>query len=125
MACEAPIIEKIEETYPGKEKKKVCYYQEKNGKEIIVEEKYFHQNGELKMSGKFENGEREGEWNAYFENKQLQSAGTFKEGLRTGEAKIYFPNGQLRYEGFYEKNEQVGHWKFYDEDGKLVQEKDY
>ncbi len=125
MACENPIIKKVEETYPGNEKKKVCYYQEQNNKEVKVEEKHFHQNGELKMSGKFVNGKRDGEWNAYFENKQLQSTGTFKDGKRKGDAKVYFPNGQLMYEGFYENNKEIGHWKFYNERGKLVQEKDY
>ena len=125
MACDSPIIEKVEETYPGNEPKKVSYYQEVDGKEVQVEEKHFHQNGELKMSGKFVNGKRDGEWNAYFENKQIQSSGTFKEGKRTGTAKIYFSNGQLMYEGFYENNKEVGHWNFYNEQGRLVKEKDY
>lgn len=125
MACESPIIEKVEETYPDNSKKRVTYVQEQDGKEVLVEEKHFHQNGKLKMGGKFLNGKREGEWKAFFENEQIQSLGTFKDGLRTGDAKIYYANGNIRYEGFYEKDKEVGHWKFYTEAGKLTKEEDF
>lgn len=125
MACESPVIQRVEEAYPGEEPKKICYYQEQNGYEIKIEEQQFYQNGDIKMSGKFVNGKREGVWNAYFQNKQIQSSGTFKDGLRIGEAKVYFPNGQLRYKGFYDKNKKTGHWNFYTEEGKLSQEKEY
>ena len=125
IACEAPIVEKMESTYPDNAPKKISYFQEIDGKEERVEEKYFHQDGKLKMIGKFLNGKREGEWKAFFNNDQLQSVGAFKEGQRTGGAKVYFPNGQLRYEGQYEGNKEVGHWKFYNEQGKLQEEKDF
>ncbi|PCJ28526.1 MAG: hypothetical protein COA97_00825 [Flavobacteriales bacterium] len=125
IACESPLIKKIDSTYPNNASKKISYFQEIDGKEMKVEEKYFHQNGKLKMNGKFLNGKREGEWVAYFNNEQLQSIGTFKNGYRVGEAKVYFPNGQMRYEGQYENDKEVGHWKFYNEQGKLVKEEDF
>lgn len=124
-ACETPIIEKVETKHPSGEKDRVSYYREVEGKKVKIEEKHYHMNGELKMSGKFLNGKREGEWKAYFDNKQLQSSGVFKNGLRTGVAKIYYPDGQLRYEGQYENDNEVGHWKFYNEKGDLVKEKDF
>jgi antitoxin component YwqK of YwqJK toxin-antitoxin module len=125
MACVSPIIEKVVETYPDNAKKTVTFHQDKDGKQVLVEEKHFYQNGTLKMGGKFVNGKREGEWKAFFENEQIQSLGTFKDGLRTGGAKIYYPNGNIRYEGFYEKDKEVGHWKFYTEAGKLTKEEDF
>ena len=125
VACEAPIVEKIDSTYPDDQPEKVSYYQEQNGEEVKVEEKNFHLNGKLKMSGKFLNGKREGEWIAYFDNEQLQSVGTFVAGNRTGPAKVYFPNGKMRYEGQYANNKEIGVWKFYNEDGKLKEEKDF
>lgn len=125
IACESPIIEKIESKHPNGKQNKVSFYQEVDGKEILVEEKYFHDNEVLKMGGKFLNGKREGEWKAFFNNEQLQSLGTFENGLRIGEAKIYYPNGQLRYEGQYEKDKEIGHWKFYNEEGKLIKEEDF
>jgi antitoxin component YwqK of YwqJK toxin-antitoxin module len=125
VGCQNPIVEKVEETYPDNQAKKISYFQEIDGKEIKVEEKYFHPNGKLKMGGKFLNGRRGGEWKAYFNNTQLQSLGTFKNGIQTGETKVYFPNGKLRYEGQYENSKEAGHWKFYNEAGKLVKEKDF
>ncbi len=125
LACDSQIVEKVEETYPDNAKKRVTYTQNQDGKDVIVEEKHFHQNGEFKMGGKFVDGKRDGEWKAFFDNGQIQSLGTFKDGLRTGEAKIYYPNGNLRYEGFYEADKEVGHWKFYTEAGKLTKEQDF
>jgi antitoxin component YwqK of YwqJK toxin-antitoxin module len=125
FGCESPIIEKVDSKHPNGEKKKVSFYQEIESKEVLVEEKYYHDNGKFKMGGKFKDELREGEWNAYFENEQLQSEGFFKAGKRFGIAKVYFPNGKLRYEGQYENDKEVGHWKFYNESGKLVDEKDF
>lgn len=125
IACENPIIEKIETKHPNGEKDKVAFFQEIEGKQILIEEKHFHDNGVLKMGGKFLNGKREGEWKAYFNNEQLQSEGIYKNGLRMSSAKVYFSNGQLRYEGQYENDKEVGHWKFYNEEGKLIKEKDF
>lgn len=125
IACENPVIEKIDSTYPDNQPKQISYYQEQEGKEVKIEEKHFHLDGKLKMTGKFLNGKREGEWKAYFNNNQLQSIGAFKNGERIGPAKVYFPTGKLRYEGQYENNKEVGHWKFYNEEGKLIKEEDF
>ncbi len=125
IACESPVIEKVETKYPNGEKNRVAFYQEKDGEEILIEEKHYHENGALKMQGKFLNGKRDGDWKAYFNNDTLQSIGEFKNGLRIGEVKVYFPDGQLRYEGKYEKDKRVGHWKFYNDRGELIKEEDF
>ena len=125
LACESPLIEKIETTHPNGEKNQVSYYQKVDGKEVLVKEKHYHENGVLKMEGAFLNGKREGEWRAYFNTKKLQSVGVFKGGIRTGKTQIYYPNGAVRYEGQYENDQQTGRWKFYNQAGQLVQEKNY
>lgn len=125
FSCETPIIEKVDTKHPSNTPKRVLYYQEIDGKEVLIEEKQYYDNQQFKMGGKFLNEKREGKWEAYFEDGQVQSIGEFKDGKRTGEAKVYFPNGQLRYEGQYEKDKEIGHWKFYNEQGKLVTEKDF
>jgi antitoxin component YwqK of YwqJK toxin-antitoxin module len=125
LACQSVKIEKVEEKYPDNKKKIVRFYQEKEGKEILLEEKHFHQNGKLKMNGKFLNGKRDGEWMSYFPNDQLQSTGTFINGVRTGAVKVYQHNGTLIYEGFFKEGKEFGHWKFYTSDGKLAKEEDF
>ena len=123
VSCESPLIKKIESTYPDNQSKKASYFKTIDGKEVKLEEKYYHQNGKLKMAGKFLNGKREGKWIAYFNNDQVQSIGVFKEGKREGEAQVYFPNGKLRYEGQYKNDKEIGRWKFYDEHGLFIEEK--
>ena len=125
LSCETPLTEKIEAKYPNDQPKLISYFREKDGKKEKVKEKYFHENGQLKMEGTILNGKREGEWKAYFDNGQIQSIGEFKDGRRTGATKVYYVNGKLFYEGFYNGEKKTGHWKFYNEKGNLVDEKDF
>ncbi len=125
FACEAPLVEKVESKHPNNEPYVVGYYKKEGDKEIKVEEKHFHDNGQLKMEGKLIDGKRDGEWKAYFNNGQVQSEGMFTNGNREGKAKVYFSDGQVRYEGEYKNNKKTGHWKFYNEQGKLIKEQDF
>jgi antitoxin component YwqK of YwqJK toxin-antitoxin module len=125
FSCEPPIVEKVIETHPDNAPKLVEYFQEIDGKEVLVEQKEFHPNGQFKMGGQFLNGKRTGNWEAYFEDGKTQSIGEFIDGERTGIVKVYFPTGKLYYEGQYENGKEAGHWKFYNEAGKLVNEKDF
>ena len=124
-ACTEPLTEKIEGKYPNQQPKLISYYKSVDGKEVKVEEKHYHDNGQLKMVGKLVDGKRDGEWVAYFNNGQVQSEGFFENGNREGIARVFFPNGQLRYEGQYKNNKETGHWKFYNEQGKLIKEQDF
>ncbi len=125
FACGTEIIEKIEVKHPNGSNKKVSYYELVGEKEVLVEEKYYHDNGQYKMGGKFLNELRDGEWKAYFETGELQSVGIFKNGESTGAINVYYPGEKLMYEGFYENGKPSGHWKFYNEAGQLTKEKDY
>ncbi|MCO6501177.1 MAG: hypothetical protein J5I47_12485 [Vicingus serpentipes] len=125
-ACEAPPIEeRVEETFANGQPKTIHYVQQIDGKEEVVEQKAFFENGQFKMGGKLLKGKREGMWKAYFEDGKLQSEGEFEGGVRMGIGKVYYPNGQLMYEGQYENDKAIGHWKFYNEEGKLTKEKDF
>jgi len=125
FSCQPQIKEKVEETHPDNKPKLINYYQEVNGNDELIEQKEFHLNGQLKMSGKFVNEKRDGKWMAYFDNGKPQSQGIFIDGKRTGSAKVYFANGKLRYEGEYKDDKEFGHWKFYNEKGELIKEKDF
>jgi len=120
-----PAEERVIETFDNDTPKIVNYVQQIDGKEEIVAQKAFFENGQLKMEGKLLKGKRNGVWKAYFEDGKIQSEGEFKDGVSTGISKVYYPNGQLRYEGQYKNNKETGHWKFYNEEGKLVNEKGF
>ena len=103
----------------------VEYVQMQDGKEQVVEQKVYFDNGQLKMNGKLTKEGRTGKWVAYFNNGKPQSEGEFKNGLRTGKSKIYYENGNLMYDGQYESDKKVGVWKFYNNKGEFVKEEKY
>jgi len=125
ISCKPSIKRKVITTYPNKQAKTVNYLQEIDGKEVIVEQKEYYENGQLKMGGKLLKGKMNGTWKAYFENGNLQSEGEFISGKRTGSGKVYYANGKLFYEGFYKNGKEIGKWKFYNKKGKLVKTKDF
>jgi len=125
FSCNSPITEKVEKTFPDNNPKLVSYYQKHFSKEEKVEQKEFYINGQVRLTGKFKDGLRDGEWKAFFEDGSPWSIGTFKQGKREGLAKVYYSNGKVRYEGQYNNDKQIGHWKFYNEKGELVTEKDF
>jgi len=125
-ACNnTPIKEVIKESYPNNQAKLIEFVQEVDGKEQVVEQKAYFEDGQFKMGGKLLEGKRNGKWSAYFSNGKLQSEGEFENGMRTGIAKIYYENGNLMYDGQYKNDQKIGVWKFYNEKGEFVKEEKF
>lgn len=120
--CGKKLTEKTESFYQNGKPCKVSYY-DRNG--VCVKEAEFYDNGQVKMEGGIKNGERDGEWTAYFADGRPQSIGYFKNGLREGAATVYRETGRLYMEGFYKEGKHCGKWKYYDEQGYLLREDDY
>lgn len=96
-----------------------------NDSTAFYETVYF-EDGSVKMEGGLdENGERHGEWKAFFTNGKVWSTGSFNHGKRDGKSVVYFPNGQKRTLGAYSNGKQSGTWKFWNEDGKALEEKNF
>lgn len=125
-ACgNSPIKEVVKESYPNNQAKLIESVQMIDGKEQVVEQKAYFDDGQFKMGGKLLDGKRHGKWTAYFKNGKLQSEGEFDNGLRTGMAKIYYDNGNLMYDGQYKNDQKIGVWKFYNEKGEFVKEEKF
>ena len=125
LACEQELTQKKLGKYDNGQVQLIQFVANEGGKEVVMKEQRFHENGQLEMEGDFEEGERHGIWKAYFKNGQLQSEGEFNKGIREGYSKVYYSNGHLMYEGQYSKDQKTGHWKFYNDSGVLVNEKDF
>lgn len=121
-SCSSQMTEKVEASYPSGKTQTMRYYDRNNN---CVREAEFYESGQTKMEGTMKDGQREGEWTAYFPDGRIQSQGTFKNGKRTGAATVWQENGNLLQEGFYKDGKHVGKWKFYDEQGNLLKEVDY
>ncbi|WP_242083243.1 energy transducer TonB [Aestuariivivens sediminis] len=57
-----------------------------------------YDNGNIKVSGHYENGKRTGEWKNYFDNGQLSQVYSYTDGKVNKERKSFFKNGVLKFE---------------------------
>ncbi|MCD4745216.1 MAG: hypothetical protein K8R58_02835 [Bacteroidales bacterium] len=124
FACSTSYKKIIEETYPDGAPKIVKYYTDNTSKELIKEVQYY-QNRNLKLEGKYKNGQRDGKWTYWYENGNKWSEGNYNNGIDDGMKTVWYGNGQKYYEGNYSNGKRVGKWRFWDEAGKLVKEVEY
>lgn len=120
--CSRQLKEKVVVRYPSGQPQKVCYF-DRSGD--CVKEAEFYDTGALYMEGPMKDGERHGEWLAYFRDGRVQSIGYFENGVREGASTVYRETGQLYMEGRYKAGKHCGKWKYYDEQGYLLREDDY
>jgi len=92
---------------------------------LLLQERQYYQNKQIRMEGSFKEDERDGKWVYYFENGNIWSEGSFREGKSDGKRITYYENGNKRYEGEYLEGTKTGLWYFYDEQGRKVKEVDY
>lgn len=115
----------VEETFPDGTPRRVCEYKGSEENKVLLKETFYYANGQVEMTGKYKDGERDGYWTYYYENGNMWSEGFYKNGKNDGKRLTYFENGRLRYEAYYKDNERTGTWKFYDQAGNLIKEVDY
>ena len=114
-------VEKVAYHYAETDIPYVVYYYDVVGTDSTwVEEKWFHENGNLSLEGKIVDNKREGEFRGYFPTGELMSVGNFVKGKREGKGKIYFENGVVNCENEYRDGKPYGFWKYYDEEGNFV-----
>lgn len=97
------------------EKEDPLLQKEGNEQELIR-----YPSGEKKMTGKYEDGEREGVWSSWYRDGTLRSECRYKDGKRHGFYQTWFKNGKLRFKGQYHHGKRTGEWKFYDKNGELI-----
>ena len=84
----------------------------------------WYPNGQPKMQGQFDNGERVGVFVGWHANGQKDVAGQFEAGKKVGAWTWWHPNGIKRIEGQYEDETPVGEWTWWDADGSVRNRKD-
>jgi len=103
----------------------------------------FFKNGQLKVSGQYQNKKRVGEWKSYYETGELSSIYSYSKGKRNKAYKSFYKDGTLKYEtkkidgvfvnkGYYESGKlfferllKDGYYKEYYEGGTLKVESNY
>jgi len=71
-------------------------------------------------------GLQEGDWKEFHENGQLKASGKFEKGIKVGAWKYYYSNSKLFETGKYDqKGRQQGKWMWYYDDGKVRRESNF
>ena len=119
-------VDIVEEVYSDNTPKKVSTYEvDEQGKptnRLKKEIHYYEGKGKKKyIEGNFNQNQRNGLWQAYFENGKVQSKWYYVNGVPHGERVVYRENGNKYFEGQYEQGVCIGVWNFYAADGTLAQ----
>lgn len=88
-----------------------------------IEIQLFYDELNLKLSGKYENGHKEGFWVEYFIHGQIDNKGNYSKGKRNGEWLWYFENGQVSSREIY-SNDSVKSLEMWDENGTKLENPD-
>ena len=104
--------------YESGKPKEINLYQNKKGEKELVGFEELHENGALRIRGKYNSkGQRVGKWESFYEDGTSWSIGEFANGVETGKKQTWYSNGKLRYEGQMENGKPIGKWVFKDEKG--------
>jgi len=83
-----------------------------------IGESYYYDNNQEYIGGRFKDGEKEGQWYAFFRDGTVQSEIFYVNGIEHGDYKIYSEQGKPFLRGHYNHGICDGTWYFYDENGK-------
>lgn len=80
---------------------------------------WYHQNGNLKMEGNYQNGKPNGEWKHYHTNGALQKIGKYEgQGKQDGLWTWFYEDSTLKGTTLYRKDTLVGERKWYHQNGQ-------
>ncbi len=123
-SCGQTFEGKVESAYHDGTPKVISYYS-KDNPDVLVRQKMFYTNKQLRIDGFFKDGKKHGKWTYYYENGVLWSEGYFKNGEIDGKNKSYHLNGKIAVKGSFDEGVRIGKWYYYNEDGSLEKEVNY
>ena len=78
----------------------------------------WHENGQKKEEGEYQDGRRAGDWMYWHENGRKLGEGKFANGKEAGVWTYWYENGQKQEEGEYENGQKAGTWTYWHENGQ-------
>jgi antitoxin component YwqK of YwqJK toxin-antitoxin module len=107
-SCGAETMDCVVESYPNGQAKEILTYSIQAGDSLILRQRSFYENGQLKMAGDFDvRGSRDGLWLYYYQDGKLWSESEYDHGKRHGKSIVYYDNGQVRFKGMYDQNQML------------------
>jgi len=83
-----------------------------------IGEAYFYENKQEYVSGGLKDGNRDGQWYAFFRDGSVQTEAFYVDGKEHGAYNVYRENGKLLFKGHYNHGVCDGTWIWYNEEGK-------
>lgn len=80
----------------------------------------WHENGQKRLTGNYENNQPEGKFVWWFPSGQKSMEGVFQNGKPVGVWTWWHANGQKATRGEYKDGVPVGKWMWWNEDGRLA-----
>lgn len=77
----------------------------------------YYENGKVKSSGNYVNGEYDGLYELYYENGNKQAEYNLKDGVRNGQAILYYENGKVQERGELTNDKRNGIFECFFENG--------
>jgi len=92
----------------------------------VIEAIVFSNDGKQMAKGMVDStGNRNGEWEFFFESGVPKASGEYKMNYREGNWKFAYPSGKLEQTGIYVKNKPNGEWKWFYESGKILRTEEF
>lgn len=94
---------KVEDYYVSNKIQMIGYFSSLDDNIKHGDFKYYFENGNLSIEGKFENNKEEGVWKHYYEEGKIWYQTFYSKGLRNGELKSYYRSGELKRKAKFKK----------------------
>ena len=109
-------VERIVKVYPNGNPERMVIYDASETN--IIGEKFFYDDGGVRVEGLLQDGERHGTWHAYTMEGNLLSVNNYNVGEYDGPYENYFPDGGLRIQGAYSNGKEIGEWIVFNNEGQ-------
>jgi antitoxin component YwqK of YwqJK toxin-antitoxin module len=112
--------EDLQKVNTDKNKLELLNTQKSPNNKLFGDVTYYYENGKVKETGSFLNGERHGTWIRFDESGNKIAEGNYKEGLKDGKWTIWDEKGIKRFEFSYQNGQKYSIWYSWDEKGSLI-----
>jgi antitoxin component YwqK of YwqJK toxin-antitoxin module len=85
----------------------------------------YYDNGELKETGNYQEGEKVGFWKTYYKHGTIKHEITYSDGSAKGPARFYYRDGTIWEEGYWDETHWKGEYDLYHANGQKFYDWEY
>ncbi|MFO7862818.1 MAG: hypothetical protein R6U85_02360 [Salinivirgaceae bacterium] len=116
-ACERELTRAERSTFSNGNPKLVVYYDGKETQEDMVKLELYHQNGQVKTTKRYKDGEQHGLTESWYADGSPWSKAHYKNGRKVGEYVHKYQNQVVKQKGQFTNGKKDGEWINFDKKG--------